>query len=56
VQLLFLEVYTADNGALALESAAGLRSEVAPLDIGMPLLNGYDVARRIRAAGTTPPA
>ncbi len=43
------EVYSAANGALALESAERHRPEVALLDIGMPKLNGYEVARQIRA-------
>ena len=37
------------NGAMALESAEQHRPEVALLDIGMPKLDGYEVARRIRA-------
>ncbi len=43
------EVYCAANGALALQSAEHHRPEVALLDIGMPQLDGYEVARRIRA-------
>jgi len=43
------EVFSATNGALALESAERYRPEVALLDIGMPQLDGYEVARRIRA-------
>ncbi|MDB6090232.1 MAG: hypothetical protein JWN85_3016, partial [Gammaproteobacteria bacterium] len=43
------EVYTAPNGAAALETAEQQRPEVALLDIGMPKLDGYEVARRIRA-------
>ena len=43
------EVYSAPNGAIALETAARHMPEVALLDIGMPLLDGYEVARRIRA-------
>jgi signal transduction histidine kinase len=43
------EVFSASNGALALESAERHRPEVALLDIGMPKLDGYEVARRIRA-------
>ena len=42
------EVVTANNGALALECAERHRPEVALLDIGMPMLDGYEVARRIR--------
>jgi signal transduction histidine kinase len=43
------EVFSASNGTLALECAARHLPEVALLDIGMPLLDGYEVARRIRA-------
>jgi signal transduction histidine kinase len=43
------EVFSAANGALALETAVRHMPEVALLDIGMPLLDGYEVARRIRA-------
>jgi two-component system CheB/CheR fusion protein len=43
------EVYSARNGAAALESAALHMPEVALLDIGMPLVDGYEVARRIRS-------
>jgi signal transduction histidine kinase len=49
LQLSGHEVYTAANGAMALESAEAHRPEVALLDIGMPKLDGYEVARRIRA-------
>ena len=41
-------VYTAVNGTDALEIAARSRPDVALLDIGMPSLDGYDVARQIR--------
>ena len=43
------DVVTASNGALALEGAERHRPEVVLLDIGMPVLDGYEVARRIRA-------
>jgi signal transduction histidine kinase len=43
------EVFSAANGALALESAERHLPDVALLDIGMPMLDGYEVARRIRA-------
>jgi CheY-like chemotaxis protein len=37
------------NGHAALEAAARVKPDVALLDIGMPGLNGHDVARRLRA-------
>jgi signal transduction histidine kinase len=43
------EVFSAANGALALEAAERHKPDVALLDIGMPKLDGYEVARRIRA-------
>ncbi|HVY79913.1 MAG TPA: response regulator [Steroidobacteraceae bacterium] len=43
------EVHTAGDGAQALEVAAQCRPHVVLLDIGMPKLDGYEVARRIRA-------
>ena len=43
------EVFSAANGTQALECAERYRPQVALLDIGMPLLDGYEVARRIRA-------
>jgi CheY-like chemotaxis protein len=42
------EVRTAHDGLAAVEAVEALRPDVAFLDIGMPRLNGYDVARRIR--------
>ncbi len=43
------EVFTATNGGTALQCAEHNLPEVVLLDIGMPLLDGYEVARRIRA-------
>ncbi len=43
------EVFSAPNGRAALECAERHLPEVALLDIGMPQLDGYEVARRIRA-------
>ncbi len=42
------EVQTATDGRQALESAERFRPEVIFLDIEMPELNGYEVAKRIR--------
>ncbi|MDQ2640804.1 MAG: ATP-binding protein [Pseudomonadota bacterium] len=41
-------VVTAGSGEEGLEAGARLQPEVVLLDIGMPGLNGYDVARRVR--------
>ena len=43
------EVFSASNGASAFETAVRHVPDIALLDIGMPLLDGYEVARRIRA-------
>jgi DNA-binding NarL/FixJ family response regulator len=40
----------ASDGRDAVEKASNLKPDVAVLDIGMPLLNGVDATRRIRAA------
>ena len=43
------EVHAAGDGLQALEAAARVRPDLMLLDIGMPGLNGYEVARRIRS-------
>jgi signal transduction histidine kinase/ActR/RegA family two-component response regulator len=43
-------VETASDGAIGLEKALALRPEVALVDVGLPKMDGYEVARRIRAA------
>jgi signal transduction histidine kinase len=43
------EVLKASDGRQALQIAAASRPDFALLDIGMPHLDGYEVARRIRA-------
>lgn len=42
------EVHVAHGGAQALSVAASVRPQVAVLDIGMPDIDGYEVARRLR--------
>ena len=42
------EVQTAHNGRDALETAARMRPEVVLLDLGLPDMDGWEVARRIR--------
>jgi PAS domain S-box-containing protein len=42
-------VHTANDGMRAVAMALQLRPDVLVLDIGMPGLNGYEVARRVRA-------
>ena len=45
------DVQTVYNGPAALETARGFRPDVVLLDIGLPGLSGYDVARKLRAEG-----
>jgi PAS domain S-box-containing protein len=44
-------VRCAHDGLAAVEEAAMFKPDVIVLDIGLPKLNGYDAARRIRAQG-----
>ena len=43
-------VDVADAGARGVEMAVALKSEVVLVDIGLPDIDGYEVARKIRAA------
>jgi PAS domain S-box-containing protein len=45
------QVSVAHDGAGALSIVEAIRPQVAVLDIGMPDLNGYQVAQRIRSSG-----
>jgi CheY-like chemotaxis protein len=42
------QVVAAENGEEGIEKAIAERPDVALVDIGLPLLDGYGVARRIR--------
>lgn len=48
LRLMGNEVRTVHDGAQAVEEASAFRPDVVLLDIGMPRLNGYAVARAIR--------
>jgi PAS domain S-box-containing protein len=43
------EVYDVANGPLALELLSVLRPDVGIIDIGLPTMDGYEVARQIRS-------
>jgi signal transduction histidine kinase/ActR/RegA family two-component response regulator len=47
--LLGHEVHEASDGASGIEEARRLRPDAALIDIGLPGIDGYEVARRIRA-------
>jgi CheY-like chemotaxis protein len=48
-----IEVRTVTNGQAALSAARARPPDVAILDIGMPQLNGYDLARALRGDPST---
>lgn len=48
LQLAGHDVRTAHSGAEALDLVNGFRPELALLDLGMPGMNGYETARRLR--------
>ena len=45
------EVRTANDGPSALECARGFRPQVVLLDVGLPGMDGYELARLLRAEG-----
>lgn len=49
LRLIGHKVETAGDGAAALELAARFRPEIALLDIGLPGMSGYELARALRA-------
>jgi two-component system, chemotaxis family, CheB/CheR fusion protein len=48
LQLLFYEVFTASDGPTALETARAVAPDVVLLDLSMPRMDGYEVARKLR--------
>jgi CheY-like chemotaxis protein len=42
------EVLTADNGLAGAELIERIRPDLAIVDLGLPVLSGFDLARRIR--------
>ncbi len=53
LRVLGAEVSLAHSGRTALESVETFKPDVVLLDIGMPGMDGYEVARRIRANPAT---
>jgi CheY-like chemotaxis protein len=49
LKLCGFDVETASDGFQGVQKALSWRPNAAVIDIGLPLLNGYDVARQIRA-------
>jgi DNA-binding response OmpR family regulator len=54
VQLWGHQAQVAPNGEAALVAGAATPPEVVLLDIGLPGMNGWDVAKRLRAMALTP--
>ncbi len=48
------DVRTADNGSQALDALAGEPFDLVLMDVQMPVLNGLETVRRIRAGGAGP--
>ncbi|MET0340500.1 MAG: response regulator [Polyangiales bacterium] len=48
-------VEVAHDGSSALEKAAAFRPQIAVLDVGLPDMDGYQLATRIRALSDMPP-
>jgi CheY-like chemotaxis protein len=48
------EVEVAEDGPSALEAAKRFHPEVALLDIGLPVMDGYELAQRLREMDTSP--
>ncbi len=46
------EVQTAYDGEEALQLATGFRADLVLLDIGLPSMNGFEVARQLRSCGS----
>ncbi len=55
LRLFGAEVHVVHDGADALRDFARIDPDVAIIDIGMPRVTGYDVARALRSRGSTAP-
>ena len=50
LEVMGYQVRTAYDGPEAIEAADDFKPEVALLDIGLPRLSGYDIARHVRSS------
>jgi CheY-like chemotaxis protein len=50
LQMWGYEAHVAEDGQSGIDAALAHRPDVALIDLGLPVLDGYEVARRIRAA------
>jgi CheY-like chemotaxis protein len=48
-----MEVFTAENGTLALDAARRAVPDVIVTDVDMPVMNGLDLCRQLRADAAT---
>jgi DNA-binding response OmpR family regulator len=55
LRLYGFETRTASDGMAALEAAIDFQPEAVVLDLGLPLLDGYEVARRLKEGDAGPP-
>ena len=53
LELLGNQVRSSHDGVEAVKAAEAFRPQVILMDVGMPRLNGYEVARRLRAQEAT---
>jgi CheY-like chemotaxis protein len=55
VDSLGYEARVASDGPSALEAAARFKPDAVLLDLGLPVIDGYEVADRLRTAGVSVP-
>src|SRR5581483_11287500 len=53
LRLYSFDVYVASDGLTALQAAASAQPDVVLLDIGLPKLDGWQLAREIRAVSSS---
>src|SRR5579862_1890168 len=50
-----MEVFTAENGADALDAVRRITPDVVVTDVNMPVMDGLDLCRQLRADAATKP-